>query len=86
MEELLLDGNNISGHVSVLLERLSGNSLSILSLSENNLTGRLPDQLGLLANLTNHDLSINRLSGELPLGIGALTRLGALCLGRNNLD
>ncbi|GJN18082.1 hypothetical protein PR202_gb05203 [Eleusine coracana subsp. coracana] len=86
LEQLWLDGNNISGPVSILLKRLSGNSLSQLSLYKNNLTGSLPDQLGHLCNLTTLDLSSNRLSGEIPLGIGALTKLRALLLGSNNLE
>ncbi|KAK3161216.1 hypothetical protein QOZ80_1BG0073980 [Eleusine coracana subsp. coracana] len=86
LEELSLYSNNISGPVSVLLQRLSGNSLSQLVLFQNNLTGSLPDQLGHLTNLTTLDLSDNWLSGELPLGIGALTKLTELRLGWNNLE
>lgn len=86
LKELSLFMNRISGPVSLLLQRLSGNSLSQLLLFENNLTGRLTDQLGHFTNLTSLDINSNKLSGELPPEIGALTKLTELRLNQNNLN
>ena len=46
-----------------------------LSLSENNLTGTLPAELGQLGKLEELDLSKNNLRGPLPLSLTGLTAL-----------
>ncbi|CAM0149275.1 unnamed protein product [Urochloa decumbens] len=74
----------IGGEVSSALLELR--HLEELTFAENNLTGSLPDQLGLLSNLTVIDFNNNRLSGEIPSSIGALTKLTDLRLGFNNLN
>ncbi|OEL30416.1 LRR receptor-like serine/threonine-protein kinase FLS2 [Dichanthelium oligosanthes] len=86
LEVLWLGENNINGPVAVLLERLPPEKrLQELLLYENNLSGKLPNQLGHLRNLTTLSLRKNRLSGELPTGISELTKLEELVLGFNNL-
>ncbi|KAF8696812.1 hypothetical protein HU200_036450 [Digitaria exilis] len=87
LEVLWLNENNIYGPVAVLLERLpTENRLHELLLYENNLSGKLPNQLGHLRNLTTLDLSNNWLSGELPTGISELTKLTDLLIAFNKLD
>ena len=65
---------------------VTGNRVSGLSLSDNNLSGKLPDVLGNLTALTNLDLSINRLTGVIPATIGNLTALQSLSFAVNELE
>ncbi len=56
-----------------------------LDLAENNLTGRLPKELGALAALEKLHLRENRIAGAFPEDLGKLTSLASLDLGRNFL-
>ena len=56
-----------------------------LDLSDNNLTGAIPAQLGSLARLTTLDLSDNNLTGAIPAQLGNPARLTTLNLSDNNL-
>nr|GEU47560.1 MDIS1-interacting receptor like kinase 2-like [Tanacetum cinerariifolium] len=49
------------------------------------LEGSIPEQIGLLSNLTYLSLSGNQLTGKLPLSFADLTRLKYLDLSNNNL-
>ncbi|KAE8781866.1 putative LRR receptor-like serine/threonine-protein kinase [Hordeum vulgare] len=51
----------------------------------NSLSGRIPDTLGNLVNMSLLSLSHNKLSGEIPQSIGKLERLTELYLMENNL-
>ena len=57
-----------------------------LSLSENQLTGEIPTELGNLSNLQSLYLNYNQLSGEIPTELGNLSNLGTLDLGGNQLS
>ena len=57
-----------------------------LLLSENNLTGAIPPELGNLDALTRLDLYSNSLSGSIPAELGNLTNLEALNLSGNDLS
>jgi len=61
-----------------------GNVVS-LSLSENNLTGPIPTEIGNLTNLLNLHLQSNKLTGNIPVEIGNLTNLSQLLLSSNQL-
>ena len=56
-----------------------------MALSNNQLTGEIPEELGNLTNLRSLRLQINRLSGEIPTGLGDLMTLESLYLAGNRL-
>ena len=56
-----------------------------LDLSDNQLTGSIPPEIGNLTNLTYLSLSSNQLTGEIPPEIGNLTNLTSLQLSYNQL-
>ena len=57
-----------------------------LNLLENELTGNIPPEIGILTNLTGLFLSYNYLRGEIPSEIGNLRNLTELHLGHNSLQ
>ena len=57
-----------------------------LNLIENQLTGNIPPEIGILTNLTGLFLSYNYLWGEIPSEIGNLRNLTELHLGHNGLQ
>ena len=57
-----------------------------LNLLENELTGNIPPEIGILTNLTGLFLSYNYLRGEIPSEIGNLINLTELHLGHNDLQ
>ena len=65
---------NEDGHVTKLL------------LSHNNLSGRLPPEIGDLVHLEILQLNGNSLSGNIPLEIGRLAKVRYLSLGENELE
>ncbi|XP_054820037.1 receptor-like protein EIX2 [Prosopis cineraria] len=56
-----------------------------IDLSSNQLTGRIPIELGNLVLMVSMNLSRNQLSGEIPSIFGQLTSLDFLDLSRNHL-
>nr|TKS04737.1 hypothetical protein D5086_0000139730 [Populus alba] len=80
---LLLSRNNLSGPIPKEPMRIS--SLSrYLDLSENQLTGSLPMEVGKLVNLGYLTVSYNRLSGEIPRTLGSRVSLEYLYLADNS--
>lgn len=59
--------------------------VSSISLSSNNLTGTIPDEIGNLEALWTLNVPYNQLTGEIPASIGKLTNLWSLHLYRNQL-
>ena len=57
-----------------------------LYLPENELSGEIPVELGVLADLQELQLHQNRLSGEIPVELGSLTSLTLLYLHQNELS
>ncbi len=60
--------------------------VSVVNLSENNLTGEIPTELGGLSHLRRLYLQRNGLSGPIPPELGNLTRNEVLFLHRNALS
>ncbi len=56
-----------------------------LFLTDNQLTGQIPSELGSLTNLESLYLNYNQLTGEIPSELGRLTNLTALRLDGNQL-
>ena len=56
-----------------------------LELSDEDLTGTIPPELGDLSELTHLDLSSNSLTGEIPRELGGLSNLESLKLTGNSL-
>ncbi|TYH17359.1 hypothetical protein ES288_A05G186100v1 [Gossypium darwinii] len=83
---LLYVGNNlISGELDPRLFS-NWNRLQFLELHNNNFTGMIPSEIGLLVNLVELALSSNHFHGFVPSAIGNLTNLDALALHRNHLS
>uniref|UniRef100_A0A6N2LQT1 non-specific serine/threonine protein kinase n=1 Tax=Salix viminalis TaxID=40686 RepID=A0A6N2LQT1_SALVM len=79
---LLLHQNNLSG--SIPKEVLGVSSLSLyLDLSENQLTGPLPSEVGKLVNLGGLNVNKNKLSGEIPRTLGSCVSLEYLYMEGN---
>ena len=78
-----LSDNDISTWHGV---RVSDGKVTHLDLSQNNLTGMIPAELGNLTNLKSLVLVGNQLSGEIPTELGNLTNLENLNLSFNQLS
>lgn len=63
---------------------LSDTSLELLDISDNELTGALPSEIGKLKNLRVLDASNNEMTG-VPAEVGQLTNLEVLNLSNNKL-
>ncbi len=63
---------------------ISGN-ITRLDLGDNNLSGRIPSQLGSVANMKVLSLSDNQLTGRIPMELGRLKNLTVLHLSGNQL-
>ncbi|KAD5961716.1 hypothetical protein E3N88_13189 [Mikania micrantha] len=77
-----LNDNKLSGKIPIQLLQVSTLSI-ILDLSQNNLFGLLPTEVGDLNMLTILDLSDNNLSGAIPISLGDCGSLLALSLKGN---
>jgi len=62
------------------------NRVAEIALENNNLTGSIPPEIGLLDQLENLNLSQNNLTSEIPKEIGNLTKLFIAFLGDNELS
>ncbi|WJZ95612.1 hypothetical protein VitviT2T_014368 [Vitis vinifera] len=60
--------------------------LNYLFLSENQITGTIPDSIGQITSLQIIDFSRNNLTGSIPYTIGNCSSLIVLDLGNNNLS
>lgn len=89
LEVLDLGGNSLHGDIHVVMEKLprcAWNNLQYLGLSDNHMTGNLPNWIGNLTSLGSLDLSSNRLSGHVSSEIGALSNLTDLDLSNNSFN
>ncbi|XP_058006588.1 receptor-like protein EIX1 [Hevea brasiliensis] len=80
-------GNAFSGPISPICDLINEhNALHYLDLSENALSGLLPDCWTYGQNMVFLDLGYNMLSGQIPDSIGHLVQLKVLTLGMNNFS
>lgn len=63
-----------------------GYGVSTLTLSDNELSGSIPKEIGMLETLSFINLSKNNLNGQIPSEIAKLTELRHLSLHSNNLS
>ncbi|KAK7364597.1 hypothetical protein VNO80_13334 [Phaseolus coccineus] len=80
-----LSNNNFSDSLSFLCASGPKESLHQLDLSNNQLSGEIPDCWSHLKSLAYLDLSHNKFSGNIPTSLGSLLGLQALLLRNNNL-
>ncbi|KAL4576230.1 hypothetical protein LXL04_012321 [Taraxacum kok-saghyz] len=80
--DLQLDNNKLSGKKSTQLLQLPSLTIA-LHLSQNNLSGSLPIEVGDLKMLTSLDLSDNNLSSNIPSSLGGCISLVFLSLNGN---
>ncbi|KAJ7969533.1 Receptor-like protein kinase [Quillaja saponaria] len=80
---LYLYKNRLSGEIPGVIEALN---LTEIDLSDNNLTGKIPEEFGKLEKLTGLSLSTNQLSGEIPESMGRLPALIDFGVFINNLS
>lgn len=55
------------------------------STGDNNLTGSIPSEIGMMKEATAINLSSNNLSGNIPSEIGMLSNVNAMILNDNDL-
>ncbi|KAK9265893.1 hypothetical protein L1049_021600 [Liquidambar formosana] len=84
---LILSKNSFSGSLLALLcESMDGNGLTILDLSENLLSGQLPQCWMYWQSLAIVNLGSNNLIGNIPSSMGSLHSLESLRLQNNNFS
>jgi Leucine-rich repeat (LRR) protein len=83
---LYLSKNKFSDIASFLCSKNKPQTLVLLDLSDNQLTGELPDCWNNLTSLQFVDLSNNNLSGNVPFSMAALVNMKALILRNNSLS
>ncbi|KAM3683823.1 hypothetical protein ACJW31_12G177900 [Castanea mollissima] len=78
LREIRLSFNKWSQEISEILESLSGclsDRLEILDLSDSQLHGHLPDDLGVFKNLVQLSFQDNSISGPIPVSFGNLSSM-----------
>ncbi|XP_039173754.1 receptor-like protein EIX2 [Eucalyptus grandis] len=81
-----LEGNNLNGNISDILGDSLGCAQSkwkIFDVSDNNISGDMPNQFGDFKELEYLDLSSNLISGSIPANLMELSSLRTLGLHRN---
>ena len=79
---LALQYNNLSGSIP----NSWGGALEEISLSNNQIIGSIPVEIGRLSRLRTLDISNNAINGSLPASVSNLSSLVLLNLESNNLD
>ena len=83
LEELKLDGNNMTGSLPSEISRLN---LATLKVARANLSNTIPASLGSIQTLKKLDLSGNFLEGCIPSELAGLQHLTVLNLSNNQLS
>uniref|UniRef100_A0A2N9EQD2 non-specific serine/threonine protein kinase n=1 Tax=Fagus sylvatica TaxID=28930 RepID=A0A2N9EQD2_FAGSY len=82
LKRVRLEGNQLTGNISEAF----GIHPSFLKISNNNISGKIPPELGEAAQLGVLDLSSNHLTGMIPKELGRLKSLLQLLLSDNQLS
>lgn len=80
-----VSGNMISGMFPADIN-VHCQSMLVLDISDNQITGEISQQLGLLGSLVDINFSRNRLQGQIPASFSLLKDLKHLSLAGNNLS
>ncbi|KAK3436965.1 hypothetical protein EUGRSUZ_C01565, partial [Eucalyptus grandis] len=91
LRSLILQNNSFRGEIPQSIGHLFHlchlcSNLEILNLIDNQLVGKIPDELGSLSKLQALGLAINSLAGSIPHSIGNLSQLYELSLMKNGLQ
>ncbi|XP_014512271.1 LRR receptor-like serine/threonine-protein kinase GSO2 [Vigna radiata var. radiata] len=81
-----LSGNKFSDLNTLLCRNRVTKGIHTLDLSNNQITGQLPECWEHLSSLAFLDLRNNKLSGKIPQSMGTLVQLEALVLRNNNFN
>ncbi|KAL7219694.1 hypothetical protein ACSBR2_012705 [Camellia fascicularis] len=84
LEDMLLDGNKLSGHIPDQIGQFQ--NLTYILLSGNLLSGPIPETLGRLTSLRTLSLEDNQLNGTLPQSLRHLSKLLELHVSNNLLE
>ncbi|KAM0828011.1 hypothetical protein ACQ4PT_067825 [Festuca glaucescens] len=85
LQKLCLDFNGLGGTIPSSIGDLSKN-LEVLLLSEDQLIGDIPSEIGKLTGLTALVMQNNSLSGHIPDTLGNLPNMSLLSLSHNKLS
>jgi hypothetical protein len=85
LEELDLQGNQLTGNIPIEFERFSQfGRLQQIYLGENQLSGSIPVEIGSIKSLKIFNVRLNQLTGFIPSELGGLYNLETLNI-RNNI-
>mmetsp|Transcript_8755 Transcript_8755/g.21367 ORF Transcript_8755/g.21367 Transcript_8755/m.21367 type:complete len:732 (-) Transcript_8755:94-2289(-) len=76
-----LHGNDFMGQIPEILE--IHEKMTFFAVQDNNLEGRLPNNIAFLPNLKHLDISANKMTMPFPEGMSSLTNLASLYTGIN---
>uniref|UniRef100_A0A1D1Z1P4 non-specific serine/threonine protein kinase n=1 Tax=Anthurium amnicola TaxID=1678845 RepID=A0A1D1Z1P4_9ARAE len=79
-----ISNNLIYGEIPASISTIC-RSLRYLDVAGNQITGKIPQSMGLINSLHGLDLSRNKFQGQIPVGFGQLKGLEYLLLAGNNL-
>jgi Leucine-rich repeat (LRR) protein len=84
LQQVFLYTNNLNG--DLVVDGFAARSLTLIDVSENQITGVIPEVFGSLKNLSVLNLFMNNFSGEVPASIGQLPLLMRLRIHTNKLN
>lgn len=85
LKELHLQSNSLSGSIDFSPQGNVSN-LHVIDLSENKLSGDLPDVFGSFTGLQTLKIGRNNFSGSLPASFGSITTLNSLDVSQNQFN
>ncbi|KAF2282908.1 hypothetical protein GH714_043328 [Hevea brasiliensis] len=85
VKKIILDEFNLTGTLDAI-SLCSAQSLTVLSLNRNNISGLMPKEIGNCKHLTHLYLSGNKLSGDIPDSLSQLSNLKRLDISTNSFS